>query len=119
MVLRIDLPAQIHPLLPPVDPASTAEPQHGSLVWGGASTAGSADPRRGGLCAEWTTDARIRASVYAHPGVEVRVGRQDAAPLAPAADGWIRWIPEPGTFWVTFAADPERGWSPFTLRVVV
>lgn len=118
--LRIDLPAQIHPRLRRVDPASTEEPQHGSLVWGsGSGTADPEDHRRAGLCAEWTTDGRIRASIYAHPGVEVRPGKRDAAPLAPGADGWIRWIPDPGTFWVTLPAEPGRGWEPLILRVIV
>ena len=117
--LRIDLPAQIHPLLRPVAPDSAEEPQYGSLVWGGAGGLDPEDPRRAGLCAEWTTDGRIRASVYAHSGVEVRLGRQDAAALTPGPDGWIRWIPEPGVFWVLFPAHPEKGWEPLTLRVVV
>ncbi len=117
--LRIHLREKIHHLLPPVDPASTEEPQYGSLVWGGAGGLDAEDPRRAGLCAEWTTDGRIRASVYAQSGVGVRLGRQDAAVLRPGPDGWIRWIPEPGTFWVLFPEHPEKGWEPLTLRVVV
>jgi len=117
--LRIDLPAQIHPRLPPIDPASTEEPQHGSLVWGCAGGGTPEDPRRAALCAEWTTDGgRIRASVHGQSGIEVRLGQRGAAPLTPGPNGWIQWIPE-GTFWVTFPAEPGKGWEPLTLRVVV